>query len=202
MIGVRLHRRVNSKHHISQFLPQSYSRLREIYGFTPTPPQSPLPSYTQNSNPKSTKKEKPQYRPPSSIDPANTKRIRTTLPFDFRYSYTESNDSSRPIGLREPKYSPFGPGRIDRPWTGVCAPAVDIMVRSVNGKEVVDMDEKRGKMRENVVGEPLTDAEVKMLVEKNQRNVCKKHINLGKFFGSTASLALFRLMNTDWFVLL
>lgn len=76
------------------------------------------------------------------------------------------------------------------------------MVRSVNGKEVVDMDEKRGKMRENVVGEPLTDAEVKMLVEKNQRNVCKKHINLGKFFGSTASLALFRLMNTDWFVLL
>ncbi|GJX69847.1 hypothetical protein Tco_0305574 [Tanacetum coccineum] len=29
----------------------------------------------------------------------------------------------RLIGLCEPKYSPFGPGRLDRQWTGVCAPA-------------------------------------------------------------------------------
>ncbi|PWA51179.1 RNA-binding CRS1 / YhbY (CRM) domain-containing protein [Artemisia annua] len=40
-------------------------------------------------------------------------------------NYTESSPDVRPIGLREPKYSPFGPGKVDRVWTGVCAPAVD-----------------------------------------------------------------------------
>ncbi|GJZ53805.1 putative reverse transcriptase domain-containing protein [Tanacetum coccineum] len=37
----------------------------------------------------------------------------------------QSSPDVRPIGLREPKYSPFGPGKLDRVWTGVCAPAVD-----------------------------------------------------------------------------
>uniref|UniRef100_A0A7N0T2K3 CRM domain-containing protein n=1 Tax=Kalanchoe fedtschenkoi TaxID=63787 RepID=A0A7N0T2K3_KALFE len=166
------------RRHISSSLPQSSSRLREIYGFTP----QPRPSFTHKTpNPKP-KTDKPQYRPPSSIDPATTRRIRSNLPFDFRYSYTESSERSRPIGLREPKYSPFGPGRIDRPWTGVCAPALDPTVRSVEEEEVVveDLEEKRRKMREDVQGETLTDAEMKILVEKNQRNRCKKQVNLGR----------------------
>lgn len=62
----------------------------------------------------------------------------------------------------------------------MCAPVVDVVVRSVDGKEVVDLEEKRKEMRERVVGEALTEAEVKMLVEKNQRNRCKKQVNLGR----------------------
>ncbi|KAL9662054.1 hypothetical protein QQ045_026882 [Rhodiola kirilowii] len=111
--------------HISSSIPQSSSRLRDIYGFTPPPSFSQNP-YSDlkapNSNPKTPKKEKPQYRPPSSIDPATTKKIRTTLSFDFRYSYTESSE----LKADRASYLPFGSGRIDRPWTGVCAPALEV----------------------------------------------------------------------------
>ena len=85
----------------------------------------------------------------------------------------------RPIGLREPKYSPFGPGLLDREWTGVCAPAVDPKVRSVDGKEDPKLEEKRRRMREKTLGEPLTAAERKILVEKCQRHRTKRQINLG-----------------------
>jgi len=44
------------------------------------------------------------------------------LPFDFRYSYSETDPAWRPIGFHEPaRFSPFGPGRLDRPWDGVAA---------------------------------------------------------------------------------
>lgn len=105
----------------------SSSNLHQKYSFKP--PQSLHP----NPNPKppnqSKKKTKPPYRPPSSLDRTGTKPLRSDLPFDFRFSYTESSPAVRPIGLREPKYSPFGPGRLDREWTGVCAPAVNPKVQ-------------------------------------------------------------------------
>lgn len=85
----------------------------------------------------------------------------------------------RPIGLREPKYSPFGPAALDREWTGVCAPAVDPKVRSVDGKEDPKLEEKRRRMREKVLGEPLTAAERKILVERCQRHKTKRQVNLG-----------------------
>ncbi|KAL9668031.1 hypothetical protein QQ045_002403 [Rhodiola kirilowii] len=128
MIFLRLWPPPKSSHllfprHISSSIPQSSSRLRDIYGFTPPPSFSQNP-YSDlkapNSNPKTPKKEKPQYRLPSSIDPATTKKIRTTLPFDFR---------------------------------------LDPTVRSVDGKEEIDLEEKRRKMRESVLGEPLSDAD-------------------------------------------
>lgn len=89
----------------------------------------------------------------------------------------------RPIGLREPKYSPFGPGRIDREWTGVCAPAVDPKVRSVEGKEEPELEVKRRKMRDNVIGDPLTAAERKILADKCQRQRDNRQVNLGTYFG-------------------
>lgn len=86
----------------------------------------------------------------------------------------------RPIGLREPKYSPFGPGRLDREWTGVCAPAVNPKVKSVEeGAEDPKLEEKRTIKREKIQGEPLTNAERKALVEKCHRNRTKRQINLG-----------------------
>lgn len=86
----------------------------------------------------------------------------------------------RPIGLREPKYSPFGPGRLDRKWTGVCATAVDPKASSVEGMEDPKLEEKRRVMRENIQGEPLTGAERKALVEKCQKKRSKRQINLGR----------------------
>ncbi|PON41218.1 RNA-binding, CRM domain containing protein [Parasponia andersonii] len=164
----------------------SSSNLYGRYSFVPPPtlspePQNPKPDPNSGTNLK--RKKKPQYRPPSSLDRAGLKPVRSELPFDFRYSYTETSPTVRPIGLREPRYSPFGPGRLDREWTGVCAPAVDPKVRSVEGAEEEEdpkLEEKRRKMRERVQGEPLNGAERKILVEKCQRHKTKRQINLGR----------------------
>lgn len=163
------------------------SKLHDYYSFKPPPTLSPNPNPNPNTNPK--KKQKPQYRPPSSLDRTNSKPIRSDLPFDFRYSYTESSPNVRPIGLREPKYSPFGPDRLDRVWTGVCAPAVDPKVKSVEeSAEDPNLEEKRRRMRERIQGDPLTIAERKFLVEKCRRHRTKKQINLGNFFFPFSSI--------------
>ncbi|KAM6601251.1 hypothetical protein CsatA_020860 [Cannabis sativa] len=164
----------------------SSSNLYDRYSFRPPPSLVPEPqniephpdSRTNNLK----KKKKPQYRPPSSLDRTGSKPIHSELPFDFRYSYTETSPTVRPIGLREPKYSPFGPGRIDREWTGVCAPALDPKVRSVEGVEEEDpnLEKKRKLTRGRIQGEPLTGAERKILVENCQRHKTSRQVNLGR----------------------
>ncbi|PPS00404.1 hypothetical protein GOBAR_AA20265 [Gossypium barbadense] len=141
----------------------STSKLRDHYSFQP-PPSLSLDPQKSKSNSNSHKKQKPKYRPPSSLD--QIKPIYSDLPFDFRFSYTESSPTVRPIGLREPKYSPFGPGRLDREWTGVCAPAVDPKVKSLEGTEDPNLEAKRKLLRGRIQGAPLTEAERKFLVEK------------------------------------
>ncbi|KAL7203574.1 hypothetical protein ACSBR2_016781 [Camellia fascicularis] len=175
-----------TRHHLSSFTtttttttPPS-SNLHTKYSFKP-----PLSLHQNpNPNPKTTttkKPQKPPYRPPSSLDRGGAKPVRSDLPFDFRFSYTESNPDVRPIGLREPKYSPFGPDRLDRVWTGVCAPAVELRVGSVeDGKEDSKLEEKRKKMREKTLGEPLTNAERKALVDRCHSHRTKRQINLGR----------------------
>lgn len=87
----------------------------------------------------------------------------------------------RPIGLREPKYSPFGPGAVDRGWTGVCAPVVDLRVEERrDGREELKIEERRREMREKVLGEALTGAERKAVVERCQRHRTKRQVNLGR----------------------
>ncbi|AEE85846.1 unnamed protein product [Arabidopsis thaliana] len=158
----------------------SSSRLRDLYNFQSPPPLSSSasenPDFNQKNNNK--KKPKPQYRPPSSLE--GVKTVHSDLPFDFRFSYTESCSNVRPIGLREPKYSPFGPDRLDREWTGVCAPAVNPKVESVDGVEDPKLEEKRRKVREKIQGASLTEAERKFLVELCQRNKTKRQVNLGR----------------------
>lgn len=154
----------------------SSSKLRDHYSFQPPPSLSPNPQNT-TPNPNLNKKQKPKYRPASSLD--RIKPTHSDLAFDFRFSYTESSPTVRPIGLREPKYSPFGPGRLDREWTGVCAPAVDPKVKSVDGSEDPKLEEKRRLLRERIQGTPLIEAERKILVGKCQRNKTKRQINLG-----------------------
>ncbi|KGN56566.1 CRS2-associated factor 1, mitochondrial [Cucumis sativus] len=153
-----------------------YSKLRELYAFEAPPSVSPSPE----PKPRSNKPPKPRYKPPSSLDLGGKKPRRSNLPFDFQYSYTETSPSVRPIGLREPKYSPFGPGRLDREWTGVCAPAANPKATSVEGMEDPRLEGKRRVMREAIQGEPLPGAERKALVEKCQKNKTKRQINLGR----------------------
>ncbi|KAF6149304.1 hypothetical protein GIB67_026160 [Kingdonia uniflora] len=164
------------------------SKLNNHYNFisphtlSPTPQQNPNPNFDEDPNPNPNKKQrkKPLYKPPSSFD--NVKKVHSKLLFDFQYSYTETNPKVRPIGLREPKYSPFGPGRVDREWTGVCAPVVDRTVTSVDGNEEEEkLEETRQRVRKAVLGEPLTEEERKFLVDNHQRGKTKRQVNLGKF---------------------
>lgn len=159
------------------------SKLREHYAFKPPPSLSPrLHNQTGNGSNPSTdlkRQKKPPYRPPSSLDRTGLRPAHSTLPFDFQYSYTETSRNVRPIGLREPKYSPFGPGRLNREWTGVCAPAVSPKVKSLDGVEDPKLEEKRKAMRDSILGQPLTEAERKILVEKCQRGKTKRQINIG-----------------------
>ncbi|XP_057753872.1 CRS2-associated factor 1, mitochondrial [Arachis stenosperma] len=156
------------------------SKLHERYTFTPPPSLSPESQNDDIPTKPNKKKPKPRYRPPSSLDRNGRKPVRSDLPFDFRFSYTESSAKVRPIGLRGPKYSPFGPGRVDRAWTGVCAPAVDPKVELLEAKEEPKMEQQRKKRRDWVQGEPLSTAERKALVLQGERGKTKRQINLGR----------------------
>ncbi|KAG2577215.1 CRS2-associated factor 2, mitochondrial-like [Panicum virgatum] len=94
------------------------------------------------------------------------------LPFDFRCSYSETNPAWRPIGFREPtRFSPFGPGRLDRPWDGIAAARGGVGDGEGEGGE---------RSREEVLGEPLSEEEVAELVERYRHSDCSRQINLGK----------------------
>lgn len=151
------------------------SKLYTVYQFRP--PLSLKPQESSKPQPTPPAK-KPPYRPPSSLDRTGQEPAQSDLPFDFRFSYTESSPTVRPIGLREPKYSPFGPGRLNRVWTGVCAPAIDPKVGSAESEK--ELVEKRRLRREKIQGEPLSNAERKALVEKCQKHRTKRQINLGR----------------------
>ncbi|KAK7309973.1 hypothetical protein RJT34_07140 [Clitoria ternatea] len=96
--------------------------------------------------------------------------FKSDLPFEFRFSYSETDPSIRPISFREsPKFSPFGPGRLDRKWTGTCAPVQH------------EVDRKRFEEERNrVLGAPLNEEEVAELVERYRHCDCARQINLGK----------------------
>lgn len=160
------------------------SGLLDRYGFVPPASLTPH-SASDDGGAKKRRPKKPPYRPPSSLDRGGRPASRSDLPFDFRFSYTESSPGDKPIGLREPKYSPFGPGRLDRPWTGLCAPAVDTTLRDAHADDPApaaerELEEARRRERERVLGEPLTPAERAFLVSKCQKSRTKKQINLGK----------------------
>ncbi|KAK6785586.1 hypothetical protein RDI58_019041 [Solanum bulbocastanum] len=96
--------------------------------------------------------------------------INSDLPFDFRYSYSETNPAVEPIGFREPpRFSPFGPGRLDRKWTGTSAPRL----------QPVDL-EKMAEERRQILGETLSEEETVELVEKYRHNDCSRQMNLGR----------------------
>ncbi|XP_028065557.1 CRS2-associated factor 2, mitochondrial-like [Camellia sinensis] len=152
---------------ISRFLSQSKSQNEDTY-------DPPFSFTSKTLKPNNENKEKKQG---NSQNKASSKSerdldfpLKSNLPFNFRYSYSETNPSIEPIGYREPpRFSPFGPGRLDRKWTGTCALA----------KEAVDLLKLEEQQRE-VLGEPLSEEEVAALVEQFRHNDCSRQINLGK----------------------
>lgn len=185
---------------ISSSLPSFLPRLLDRYGFVPPPSlcphNNPSPHNSEveanNNRTNKKKKKKPPYRPPSSLDRTGQKPLHSDLPFDFRFSYTESSSNVKPIGLREPKYSPFGPGRVDRIWTGFCAPAVDPTLTSVDGDGPGTIDlEKAKETRARILGKSLTPAEIASLVDKCQKHRIRREVHLGSF--SSNYLRMFAL---------
>ncbi|KAL5078793.1 hypothetical protein RYX36_007214 [Vicia faba] len=103
-------------------------------------------------------------------DDSGNVALKSDLPFHFRYSYSETDPSIKPTSFREsPKFSPFGPGRLDRKWTGTCAP--------VNHQVEINRIEEE---RNSILGAPLEDHEVSQLVERYRHSDCSRQINLGK----------------------
>ncbi|EOY30694.1 PREDICTED: CRS2-associated factor 1, chloroplastic [Theobroma cacao] len=117
-------------------------------------------------------------------------------PFEFKYSYTET-PKVKPIKLREPPYSPFGPSTMPRPWTGR-APLppskkkmkeFDSFVLPPPNKKGVKPIQKPGpylpgtgpryvQSREEILGEPLNAEEVKELVNGCLKS--KRQLNMGR----------------------
>nr|GMC75488.1 CRS2-associated factor 2, mitochondrial [Ipomoea batatas] len=144
---------------------------REQEGYISDPPfSSTTTTTTKTLKPLKTKNKKKKSTKTSPSNNSQNSPVSSDLPFDFRYSYSESNSAIEPIGFREPpKFSPFGPGRLDRKWTGTCAPA----------QRPPDLD-KVAEERQLVLGEPLSEEEIAELVEKYRYNNCSRQINLGK----------------------
>lgn len=116
------------------------------------------------------RKGKARKEPPKASRGDPERPVETDLPFDFRYSYSETNAAVEPIGFREPpRFSPFGPGRIDRTWTGTSAPA----------GEALDPEKAAGE-RGRVLGASLSEEEIAELVERYRHSDCNRQINMGK----------------------
>ncbi|CAL5392879.1 unnamed protein product [Camellia sinensis] len=142
---------------ISRFLSQSQSQNEDTY-------DPPFSFTSKTLKPNNENKEKKQGNSQNKASLKSEKDLdfplKSNLPFDFRYSYSETNPSIKPIGYHEPtRFSPFGPGRLDRKWTGPCALA----------KEAVDLL-KLEEQRREVLGEPLSKEEVAALVERFRHN--------------------------------
>ncbi|KAF7815811.1 CRS2-associated factor 2, mitochondrial isoform X1 [Senna tora] len=144
---------------LRRFLSQSI-REEDIYDppFSPSKPRNPKKTKNKTSKEAVSVKEDPKLP------------LKSDLPFDFKYSYSEIDDSVQPISFREsPKFSPFGPGRLDRKWTGTSAPVQE------------DVDRQRlAEERNRVLGDPLSEEEVAELVERFRHSDCARQINLGK----------------------
>ncbi|KAI5083424.1 hypothetical protein GOP47_0003167 [Adiantum capillus-veneris] len=128
------------------------------------------------------------------------------LPFEFQYSYSEIPKAPI-LGFRD-HYSPFGPKTMERPWTGRPLPKPRNLLRdnipssysvvqrlksfefSFNRKGVPP---SRVMSREEVLGQPLTDYEVKRLVKNC--HIEKRQVNLGRD-GLTHNML--HLIHTHW----
>lgn len=135
---------------------------------------------------------------PASADDASSDFIPPVIKPEqpYIYSYSET-PKVPPLGFREPVYSPFGPEGVNRPWTGRPPLAkskkkpreFDSFNPPPVGKKGVKPVQqpgpfpegegpKLGRSREEIMGAPLIDAEVKELVMRAQKE--DRQLNLGR----------------------
>ncbi|XP_022956896.1 CRS2-associated factor 2, chloroplastic [Cucurbita moschata] len=117
-------------------------------------------------------------------------------PFEFQYSYSEI-PKVKPIAIREPAFLPFAPPTMPRPWTGKAPlksskkkiPLFDSFNPPPPGTKGVKQVEmpgpfplgkypKEGKSREEILGEPLKNWEIRMLVKPHLSH--NRQVNLGR----------------------
>ncbi|XP_043708860.1 CRS2-associated factor 2, chloroplastic [Telopea speciosissima] len=133
-------------------------------------------------------------------------------PFEFQFSYSET-PKDKPLAIREPAFLPFATPTMPRPWTGK-APLKRSKTKKIRlfdsfnplppgTKEVKHVEmpgpfplkklPKEGKTRKEIVGEPLTRAEVQMLVKPHLSH--NRQVNLGRD-GLTHNML--ELIHTHW----
>ncbi|KAK9086213.1 hypothetical protein Syun_028607 [Stephania yunnanensis] len=133
-------------------------------------------------------------------------------PFEFQFSYSET-PKVKPLAIREPAFLPFAPPAMPRPWTGKAPlkkskkkiPLFDSfnppMLAGKKGAKVVEMPGPfrlgkapvEGRSREEVLGEPLSRAEIKLLIKPHLSH--NRQVNLGRD-GLTHNML--ELIHTHW----
>ncbi|KAJ4968389.1 hypothetical protein NE237_015090 [Protea cynaroides] len=134
-------------------------------------------------------------------------------PFEFQFSYSETPKDT-PLAIREPAFLPFAPPTMPRPWTGKAPlqgskkkkliPLFDSFNPPPPGTKGVQHVEmpgpfplgkfpKEGKTRKEILGEPLTKAEIRMLVKPLLSD--NRQVNLGRD-GLTHNML--ELVHTHW----
>ncbi|XP_057949866.1 CRS2-associated factor 2, chloroplastic [Malania oleifera] len=133
-------------------------------------------------------------------------------PFEFQFSYSET-PKVKPLAIREPAFLPFAPPSMPRPWTGK-APLKSNKKKKIplfdsfnppppgtKGVKYVQMPgpfpvgkfPTEGKTREEILGDPLTKEEIRMLVKPILSD--NRQVNLGRD-GLTHNML--DLVHTHW----
>ncbi|RLM93903.1 CRS2-associated factor 2, chloroplastic [Panicum miliaceum] len=127
-------------------------------------------------------------------------------PFDFQFSYSEG-PRAPPLAIREPAFLPFAPPTMPRPWTGkaplltkeekarrrgvrlhtplgqeppqtVSPHGIMMEVRGRRQRDLARVSPGDGRTRDEVLGEPLTPAEVRALVKPHISH--NRQLNIGR----------------------
>ncbi|XP_021742935.1 CRS2-associated factor 2, chloroplastic-like [Chenopodium quinoa] len=139
-------------------------------------------------------------------------------PFEFKFSYSET-PKAKPLAIREPAFLPFAPPSMPRPWTGKAplkTKAEKLLKKNkkiplfdsfnppppgMKGVKRVDMPgpykfgefPKEVMSRKEIIGEPLSRAEKKALVQPLLKD--NRQVNLGRD-GLTHNML--ELVHTHW----
>ncbi|XP_073317588.1 CRS2-associated factor 1, chloroplastic [Primulina huaijiensis] len=137
-----------------------------------------------------------QRRPNFRIDENGVSYEMPEAPFLYQYSYTET-PKVKPLRLREPLVSPFGPETMAKPWMGrkplppskKKLPEFDSFKLPPPHKKGVKPVQAPGpflqgsgpkyvRSREEIIGEPLTKEEIDLLIQGAKKS--ERQLNIGR----------------------
>lgn len=140
--------------------------------------------------------ESTPHKPEFKIDENGISYEMPAAPFLYQYSYTET-PKVKPVKLREPLVSPFGPETMAKPWLGrkplnpskrklpefdsfKLPPPHKKGVKPVQapGPYLPGSGPKYVRSRDEILGEPLTKEEIEALIEGSRK--CSRQLNMGR----------------------